>query len=207
MAPINFQVLNEHYQPFLGLQVTLEIKGSPLSYEAETAYDPITVWCPRSPEDKRNTALAVDLTPNHHYRISVDVRPAFMSRWSSIPIELQGESKMVTLLCCPFRYCVRITEMDPLPLSAELDILSPYVDNTTSAASSDGSATASYVPDDPSSSSDSDVEPLSLNRDEEMQKPSQRKRRPQPRKQAKKRAVAQVHEFRKPFKIVKRRTV
>ncbi|KAK8036646.1 hypothetical protein PG993_008629 [Apiospora rasikravindrae] len=207
MAPIKFQVLNEHYQPLLGLQVTLEVKGSPLSYEAETSYDPIRVWSPRSPEDKRNTALAVDLTPNHKYRISVDATPAFISRWSSIPIELQGESKMITLLCCPLSYRVKVTEMDPLPLSTEPYTLLPYVDSTVSSVSSDDSATASYVPDDSSSSSDSDIEPLSFNQDEKMQNLSQRKPHPPPREQAKKRTGVRVHELRKPFKIVKRRIV
>ncbi|KAK8031860.1 hypothetical protein PG990_001594 [Apiospora arundinis] len=206
MAPIRFQALNEHYQPLLGLQVTLEVKGSSISYEAETSSDPITVWCPRSSEDKRNTAFAVDLTPDHKYCISIDATPAFMSRWSSIPIQLQGESKMITLFCTPLSYRVEITEMDPLPLSTEPYTLPLYMDSTISSASSDDSATASYIPDDSSSSSDSDIEPLLMPRHEEMQEQSQQKHRLQPRRQKEKRTATQVHELRKPFKIVKRRT-
>ena len=117
MAPIRFQVFNNDSSPFAGLRVLLQFNNSARTYEATTSAEPIEVWCPVFPDHQNDHAGVVEVEPYQKYRLTVDASNAFLPHWNFIPIDLLGETNLVTLYCDTQSYHVTLTQLDPLPLS------------------------------------------------------------------------------------------
>lgn len=137
MEPIRFQVLNMFKKPLKGLQVFLKLPGSPdLIYKAETMEHPIEAWHPIMSgfQDATPYMEPVIIKPDQKYQVTVHTSPWDQSRWPSIPFEIKGRSRGITLCIRPDSYEVSIQDhkFEPLPLSA-MDCLNPSVDSTLAA--------------------------------------------------------------------------